>query len=249
MERYNLGRTHPTARHDRAQLRVLPAQDRRPARAAGPYREQAQGLRAGIRVLHLRRRRLDVELYLRDGAPPQPAPRPAGRAAPVLRGRHARGNPRTAQAVPRHRRAAHRRPARRPALGHGLSRRPALRLGADRLHPRRAWRRLPHRGRRLPGDAPAGQRRAGRPAPFQGQDRCRRRRGHHPVLLQRRRLFPFRRCRAQAGRGRADHPRGDADVVAALCERLVAGGAPSLHFYTLNLAKPTSAVLQRIGRG
>jgi methylenetetrahydrofolate reductase (NADPH) len=40
-----------------------------------------------------------------------------------------------------------------------------------------------------------------------------------------------------------------ADVVAALCERLIAGGAPSLHFYTLNLAKPTSAVLQRIGRG
>ena len=40
-----------------------------------------------------------------------------------------------------------------------------------------------------------------------------------------------------------------ADVVAALCERLIAGGAPSLHFYTLNLAKPTSAVLQRLGRG
>ena len=40
-----------------------------------------------------------------------------------------------------------------------------------------------------------------------------------------------------------------ADVVAALCEQLVAGGAPSLHFYTLNLAKPTGAVLQRLGRG
>ena len=40
-----------------------------------------------------------------------------------------------------------------------------------------------------------------------------------------------------------------ADVVAALCERLIAGGAPSLHFYTLNLAKPTGAVLQRLGRG
>lgn len=39
-----------------------------------------------------------------------------------------------------------------------------------------------------------------------------------------------------------------ADVVAALCERLIAGGAPSLHFYTLNLAKPTHAVLQRLGR-
>ena len=40
-----------------------------------------------------------------------------------------------------------------------------------------------------------------------------------------------------------------ADVVAALSEQLIAGGAPSLHFYTLNLAKPTSAVLQRLGRG
>ncbi|WP_313643057.1 methylenetetrahydrofolate reductase [NAD(P)H] [Stenotrophomonas sp.] len=39
-----------------------------------------------------------------------------------------------------------------------------------------------------------------------------------------------------------------ADVVASLCERLVDGGAPSLHFYTLNLAKPTNAVLQRLGR-
>jgi len=39
-----------------------------------------------------------------------------------------------------------------------------------------------------------------------------------------------------------------ADVVAALCERLIAGGAPSLHFYTLNLARPTNAVLQRLGR-
>ena len=38
-----------------------------------------------------------------------------------------------------------------------------------------------------------------------------------------------------------------ADVVAALCERLIAGGAPGLHFYTLNLAKPTGAVLQRLG--
>ena len=39
-----------------------------------------------------------------------------------------------------------------------------------------------------------------------------------------------------------------ADLVAAMCERLIAGGAPSLHFYTLNLAKPTQTVLARIGR-
>jgi len=38
-----------------------------------------------------------------------------------------------------------------------------------------------------------------------------------------------------------------ADVVARLCRQLVAGGAPALHFYTLNLARPTQAVLARIG--
>ncbi len=37
-----------------------------------------------------------------------------------------------------------------------------------------------------------------------------------------------------------------ADVVAAMCRRLVEGGAPALHFYTLNLAKPTEAVLSRL---
>lgn len=37
-----------------------------------------------------------------------------------------------------------------------------------------------------------------------------------------------------------------ADFVADLCRRLVAGGAPALHFYTLNLSKPTLAVLARL---
>lgn len=37
-----------------------------------------------------------------------------------------------------------------------------------------------------------------------------------------------------------------ADLVAALCRRLVDGGAPGLHFYTLNLSRPTQAVLQRL---
>jgi methylenetetrahydrofolate reductase (NADPH) len=37
-----------------------------------------------------------------------------------------------------------------------------------------------------------------------------------------------------------------ADVVADLCQKLIAGGAPGLHFYTLNRAKPTLAILDRL---
>lgn len=37
-----------------------------------------------------------------------------------------------------------------------------------------------------------------------------------------------------------------AEVVAQLCRRLVEGGAPSLHFYTLNLSKPTLNVLANL---
>ena len=37
------------------------------------------------------------------------------------------------------------------------------------------------------------------------------------------------------------------DFIARMCERLVEGGAPGLHFYTLNLSKPTLNVLRRIG--
>ena len=38
-----------------------------------------------------------------------------------------------------------------------------------------------------------------------------------------------------------------ADAVAGLCRRLIDGGAPELHFYTLNLSRPTQAVLSRLG--
>lgn len=37
------------------------------------------------------------------------------------------------------------------------------------------------------------------------------------------------------------------DVVTHLCEQLVKGGAPGLHFYTLNQAVPSMAILQRLG--
>ena len=36
------------------------------------------------------------------------------------------------------------------------------------------------------------------------------------------------------------------DVVTALCERLIVGGAPGFHFYTLNRAAPTAAIWQRL---
>ena len=34
------------------------------------------------------------------------------------------------------------------------------------------------------------------------------------------------------------------EIVASMCERLIDGGAPALHFYTLNLSKPTLNVLR-----
>ena len=36
------------------------------------------------------------------------------------------------------------------------------------------------------------------------------------------------------------------DAVAGLCEKLLRGGAPGLHFYTLNQAKPSIAILERL---
>lgn len=40
-----------------------------------------------------------------------------------------------------------------------------------------------------------------------------------------------------------------ADVMARLCERLIAAGAPSLHFYTLNQSEPTRVLCERLGLG
>jgi hypothetical protein len=39
------------------------------------------------------------------------------------------------------------------------------------------------------------------------------------------------------------------DVVTALCERLIAGGAPGIHFYTMNQSALTLELCARLGLG
>lgn len=39
-----------------------------------------------------------------------------------------------------------------------------------------------------------------------------------------------------------------ADTVSSLCERLITGGAPGLHFYTMNQVAATAAILTNLGR-
>jgi len=36
------------------------------------------------------------------------------------------------------------------------------------------------------------------------------------------------------------------DLVSNLCQRLLDGGAPGLHFYTMNQAAPTLAILENL---
>lgn len=39
------------------------------------------------------------------------------------------------------------------------------------------------------------------------------------------------------------------EVIAKLCETLIQGGAPSLHFYTMNMAQPTTRLCKMLGLG
>ena len=84
-------------------------------------------------------------------------------------------------------------------MGMGAERGLPLRQRAGRLHPRRARRLVPHRGRRLPRVSPPGPERGQGPGQLPAQGRGRGRRRHHPVLLQRRRLFRLRRCLRRHG--------------------------------------------------
>ena len=162
-------------------------------------------------------------------------------------------------------------------------------VGTDRVHPRRARRRLPHRSRRYPETHPqsddaltdlkhfkakvdAGADGAitqyfyNADAYFHFVDAVRKLGVEIPIIPG---IMPISNytqlkrfseaCGAEIPRwiGKRMQALGDdadsirefgADVVAGLCQRLVAGGAPALHFYTLNLAKPTQSVLSLTSR-
>ena len=57
--------------------------------------------------------------------------------------------------------------------------------------------------------------------------------------------FIVRRMQAYGDDAEAIRALG-AEVVAQLCRRLLDGGAPGLHFYTLNRARATLAVIERL---
>ena len=267
-----------------------PPKNRRAARAARSHRGAAEDAVAGLRFVHLRRRRLDAELYPGNRARPATATWPRSGAARVRAWAAAANEIRELlQPVSRTGLQAPGRAARRPALGHGAHGRSALCVRPDRVHPRGARRLVPHRGRLLSGNASAGRRRTGGPATFQGEDRCRRamarsrqyfynadayfrfvddvrklgvdgadRARHHADLqfLPAQALFRrLRRGNPALDRTSACTRYGDdaesirefaAELVAGMCRRLIDGGAPGLHFYTLNLSKPTLNVLQNL---
>src|SRR3546814_738944 len=81
-------------------LRVLPAQDRRSAFAARPVRGEAAHAVARVRLVHLRRRWLDLVLHAGNHPAPARKARAGCRAARELHGGQPRGNPQAAQALP-----------------------------------------------------------------------------------------------------------------------------------------------------
>ena len=44
-----------------------------------------------------------------------------------------------------------------------------------------------------------------------------------------------------------DQLRAGLDVITELCQRLLDGGAPGLHFYTMNQSGPTTEIWRRLG--
>uniref|UniRef100_UPI0021492628 methylenetetrahydrofolate reductase n=1 Tax=Endozoicomonas sp. ONNA2 TaxID=2828741 RepID=UPI0021492628 len=47
--------------------------------------------------------------------------------------------------------------------------------------------------------------------------------------------------------GLSGHIRDPEEVVTRLCEKLLQGGAPGLHFYTLNQADPCRGICDNLG--
>jgi methylenetetrahydrofolate reductase (NADPH) len=56
----------------------------------------------------------------------------------------------------------------------------------------------------------------------------------------------LRKCLESFGDDRESIQKFGLDVVSSLCQRLLEGGAPGLHFYTMNQAAPTLAILENL---
>ena len=188
---------------------------RRPTRASARSRARspAQGRQPGVRVGHLRRRRLHARPHGRDHQVDQAGPGHRGDGAPLLR-RRVQGAAREildelAGGGHRERARAARRPAARPRPSGSPTPAASLLDRADRADPR-ATSTSPSAPPASPRCTP--RRRPRRPTcASQGEGRGRRALPDHPALLRQRALLRLRRAGARGRHRRADHPGHHAD--------------------------------------